>query len=144
MHKSSLPQIVSCHRTGCQVREHQGSAHPTDTAAMHVQRALFLHANELKPARDWLLERFGPPTGPSRGLGASLGGNNDSPADSPRGSPVRQHAPRGYEFRPDPSTPTSAGPPLHHVHGTRCCMGHGAHERLDSDAKRIDWGVELF
>ena len=77
---------------------------------VRMQRALFLHANELKAARDWLLERFGPPTGPTRGLGASLGGN-DSPSGSPRGSPVRQQAPRGYEFRPDPSTPTSAGWP---------------------------------
>ena len=79
---------------------------------VRMQRALFLHANELKAARDWLLERFGAPTGLgiTRGLGASLGGN-DSPSSSPRGSPVRQQAPRGYEFRPDPSTPTSAGWP---------------------------------
>ena len=91
--------------TTCGARHgRRSSTHHLLTTSL-VQRALFLHANDFKVAKDWLAERFGPPTS------QPAGGAQDSPRNSPRTSPNRP-APRGFEFRPDPSTPHAAGKPI--------------------------------
>ena len=89
----------------CQPAPWQPVLHVTARTAQTeapAQRALFLHANEMKAAKEWLTERFGPPTSQPASLGT------DSPRNSPRSSPARP-APRGYEFRPDPSSPHATG-----------------------------------
>ena len=68
-----------------------------------LQRALFLHANDVKPALEWLSERFGR-------LQSGVGSSDLTSTLSLSSHPVAtdgRSAPKGFQFGRDPSTPGS-------------------------------------
>ena len=89
---------------------------------MVAQRALFLHANDVKPALEWLLERFGALHGGgiSSDLSSTLSlGSRATPAS---GAPEWRAAPKAFEFARDPTTPGSrASLPTPSPSARRCC-----------------------
>ncbi|KAK9797393.1 hypothetical protein WJX73_002597 [Symbiochloris irregularis] len=76
------------------------------------KRALFLHANDVKPALEWLSARFGlEGAGASSDLSSSLSLTRRRSHLNPPDGGVTS-APKGFEYGSQPSTPGSRGPRL--------------------------------